>query len=117
MLAADFEGLESSLAFLDLSRNEIVFVEDNAFANYVDMCSVDLRFNRLGVIGEYSFASSTIRYLRLGYNNISRIETNVLSNVERLTYVDLQFNRLDVTSSSVSSAWIGNASFFNASYA
>jgi len=80
------------LSRLDLSKNEIFYIEDYSFPilNYLR-----LDFNNLTIINSKHFSNIRMLYqLNLSNNKIIYIESNSFTNLNKLNVLDLSSNRI-----------------------
>jgi len=79
-----------SLNDLDLSNNQISFIENNSFSSLNQLNYLDLRSNKLTRLKLLSNMES-LNELDLSNNQISFIENNSFSSLKQLTKLYLKF--------------------------
>ncbi|KAJ8025760.1 Slit-like 2 protein [Holothuria leucospilota] len=97
MLTTIPSGLErlKSLDTLDLSRNRISILPENAFANMSSLSTLLLNANQIGCIPPGTFTGlHQLRILSLYDNNISTIPEGSFSDMGSLTHIALGLNPL-----------------------
>lgn len=95
----------SSLKYLDISNNEIFFLEVNSFSGVTEhLQGLNLSKNKLttiSVMQEFSRTLwKTLVYLSLSHNHIHHIDEGFLSNMVNLEHLDLSSNHLTTISES-----------------
>ncbi|XP_071827051.1 slit homolog 2 protein-like isoform X4 [Apostichopus japonicus] len=97
MLTTIPNGMErlKSLHTLDLSRNRISILPENAFANMSSLSTLLLNVNQIGCIPPGTFTGlHQLRILSLYDNNISTIPQGSFTDMDSLTHIALGLNPL-----------------------
>jgi len=94
------DGLESipnplSIKKIDLSKNNISYLDEGFFARFKNIETIDLSDNEITVLDQSYFKNNKkLRELDLSNNNIQKITENVLKDLHNLATLHLNNNRL-----------------------
>ncbi|WAR25980.1 LRIG3-like protein [Mya arenaria] len=95
----DFKGL-INLQKIDLSNNEITFINESVFANLPALKDIKINFNKLTEIPIFK-QNPFLHRLELTHNDIHTINPSALKYLKQLDLLDLSYNVLrEVTNSS-----------------
>ncbi|XP_072037053.1 toll-like receptor 2 [Amphiura filiformis] len=82
----------ASVELLDLSRNKIKFLPDNAFSGFHHLLSLLLGFNNIAHIGNHTFSGlSELRFLDLQFNFITTVSGSPFQDLPSLQTLDLEY--------------------------
>ncbi|CAH0724505.1 unnamed protein product, partial [Brenthis ino] len=88
-----FKGLDY-LIDIDLSGNNISYIDPEAFLDSHGLLNVELQDNPLNEVEGPFLMSSTLQYLDIGNCNLSVINTQFFDNITSITTLDLSNNPL-----------------------
>ncbi len=82
-----FSNIES-LSLLDLSNNQISFIENNSFLNLKNLTDLNLQSNEIKIIESYVFKFTMINDLTIKDQFLTKISSYSFYQMSKLTYLD-----------------------------
>ncbi|KAF8774380.1 Leucine-rich repeat-containing protein let-4 [Argiope bruennichi] len=88
------ENLPESLCDLDLSGNDLTYLDAEAFVTLKHLSALDIEDNRIKSIHEDAFNGihDSLEWLKLGGNHLTAVPYQALRNLSRLRQLDLRGN-------------------------
>lgn len=88
------------LVELNVSHNQLDYIDQNILAKASNLTKVDLSFNELGSVEAFTYIADfpQLKWMDLSHNAIEVIPTAAFSRLGGLQYLNLSYNRLDTIS-------------------